>query len=132
MPIIKATEALAVDKIYGEDEQVDVSFKVIADHTRAVAFAIGDGALPSNEGRGYVLRRLLRRAVMHGKKLGIHKPFMHQLVPVVGSIMSAHYPEVLEQKEFISKVIKTEEERFHETINDGLSILEEEIGRAHV
>ena len=127
MPIIKATEALAVDKIYGEDEQVNVSFKVIADHTRAVAFAIGDGALPSNEGRGYVLRRLLRRAVMHGKKLGIHKPFMHQLVPVVGSIMSAHYPEVLEQKEFISKVIKTEEERFHETINDGLSILEEVI-----
>ena len=79
--------------------------------------------MPSNEGRGYVLRRLLRRAVMHGKKLGIHKAFMYQLVPVVGEIMSSYYPEILEQKEFIEKVIRTEEERFHETINDGLTIL---------
>lgn len=125
MPIIKATEKLADGKVYGQDETIDTSFKVIADHTRAVAFAIGDGALPSNEGRGYVLRRLLRRAVMHGKKLGIHKPFMYQLVPVVAEIMVSYYPEVTENMAFIQKVIKTEEERFHETINDGLHILNE-------
>lgn len=125
MPIIKATEKLADGKVYGQDETIDTSFKVIADHTRAVAFAIGDGALPSNEGRGYVLRRLLRRAVMHGKKLGIHKPFMYQLVPVVAEIMVSYYPEATENMEFIQKVIKTEEERFHETINDGLHILNE-------
>lgn len=125
MPIIKATEKLADGKVYGQDETIDTSFKVIADHTRAVSFAIGDGALPLNEGRGYVLRRLLRRAVMHGKKLGIHKPFMYQLVPVVAEIMVSYYPEVTENMAFIQKVIKTEEERFHETINDGLHILNE-------
>lgn len=123
LPIIKAVEKLSGTVKYGTNQTTDISFKVIADHVRAVSFAIGDGALPSNEGRGYVLRRLLRRAVMHGKKLGIHKAFMYQLVPVVGEIMSSYYPEILEQKEFIEKVIRTEEERFHETINDGLTIL---------
>ncbi|WP_157455169.1 alanine--tRNA ligase [Carnobacterium maltaromaticum] len=123
LPIIKAVEKLSGTVKYGANQTTDISFKVIADHVRAVSFAIGDGALPSNEGRGYVLRRLLRRAVMHGKKLGIHKAFMYQLVPVVGEIMSSYYPEILEQKEFIEKVIRTEEERFHETINDGLTIL---------
>lgn len=122
MPIIRQTEALSGKK-YGEDPQRDVSFKVIADHIRALSFAIGDGALPSNEGRGYVLRRLLRRAVMHGKKLGINEAFLYKLVPVVGEIMVSYYPEVLQQKEFIEKVIRTEEERFHETINEGLDIL---------
>ncbi|PLS38299.1 alanine--tRNA ligase [Carnobacterium maltaromaticum] len=123
LPIIKAVEKLSGTVKYGTNQTTDISFKVIADHVRAVSFAIGDGALPSNEGRGYVLRRLLRRAVMHGKKLGIHKAFMYQLVPVVGEIMNSYYPEILEQKEFIEKVIRTEEERFHETINDGLTIL---------
>ncbi len=85
-----------------------------------MSFAIGDGALPSNEGRGYVLRRLLRRAVMHGKKLGIEQAFLYDLVPVVGEIMVSYYPEVLQQKEFIEKVVRTEEERFNETINEGL------------
>ncbi|MGY3747934.1 alanine--tRNA ligase [Vagococcus salmoninarum] len=125
VPIIEATAKLSEGQTYGETPQLDTSFKVIADHTRAVAFAIGDGANPSNEGRGYVLRRLLRRSVMHGKKLGIHKPFMYLLVPVVGDIMKGYYPEVLEQLDFIQKVIKTEEERFHETINEGLQILTE-------
>ncbi|MGX7420100.1 alanine--tRNA ligase [Carnobacterium gallinarum] len=123
MPIIQAVEAMSDHKKYAVNPADDISFKVIADHVRAVSFAIGDGALPSNEGRGYVLRRLLRRAVMHGKKLGIHKAFMYQLVPVVGEIMNSYYPEILDQKEFIEKVIRTEEERFHETINDGLTIL---------
>ncbi|WP_414840042.1 alanine--tRNA ligase [Carnobacterium sp. TMP28] len=123
MPIIREIEKLSQNKHYSESKQDDISFKVIADHLRAVSFAIGDGALPSNEGRGYVLRRLLRRSVMHGKKLGIHEAFMFKLVSIVGNIMDAFYPEVLEQKTFIEKVIKNEEERFHETINDGLSIL---------
>ncbi len=123
MPIIREIEKLSQIKLYGTDKQDDISFKVIADHLRAVSFAIGDGALPSNEGRGYVLRRLLRRAVMHGKKLGIDEAFMFKLVSVVGNIMDSYYPEILEQRTFIEKVIKNEEERFHETINDGLAIL---------
>lgn len=123
MPIIKTVEEMSQEKKYGEDPTTDISFKVIADHIRTVTFAVGDGALPSNEGRGYVLRRLLRRAVMHGKKLGIDKAFFYKLVPVVGTIMESHYPEILESQDFIAKVIRTEEERFHETINDGLSIL---------
>jgi len=127
MPIIEKVQALSKTKKYGENATDDISFKVIADHVRAVSFAIGDGALPSNEGRGYVLRRLLRRAVMHGKKLGIDEAFMFKLVPIVGNIMNSHYPEILEQEEFIVKVIKNEEERFHETINDGLTILNERI-----
>ncbi|MCA9765359.1 MAG: alanine--tRNA ligase [Carnobacterium sp.] len=123
MPIIREIEKLSQNKHYSESKQDDISFKVIADHLRAVSFAIGDGALPSNEGRGYVLRRLLRRSVMHGKKLGIDEAFMFKLVSIVGNIMDAFYPEILEQKSFIEKVIKNEEERFHETINDGLAIL---------
>lgn len=127
MPIIHAVEALGTNVKYGDAPQTDVSFKVIADHIRALSFAIGDGALPSNEGRGYVLRRLLRRAVMHGEKLGINEAFLYKLVPVVGKIMVSYYPEVLQQKDFIEKVVRTEEERFHETINEGLSMLNEVI-----
>lgn len=96
-----------------------MAFKVIADHIRTVTFAVGDGALPSNEGRGYVLRRLLRRAVRYSKKLNINRPFMFELVPVVGEVMKDFYPEVLEKKDFIAKVVKNEEERFHETLHDG-------------
>ncbi|WP_429950788.1 alanine--tRNA ligase [Enterococcus sp. AZ101] len=125
MPIIHAVEKLSGQVTYGQSPQTDISFKVIADHIRALSFAIGDGALPSNEGRGYVLRRLLRRAVMHGKKLGVNEAFLYKLVPVVGEVMVSYYPEVLQQKEFIEKVVRTEEERFHETINEGLDILNE-------
>lgn len=122
IPIMHAIEKFSEEK-YGTDEQKDTAFKVIADHIRTVAFAIGDGALPSNEGRGYVLRRLLRRAVRFAKQLGINKPFMFELVPVVGEIMQDFYPEVTDKKEFIMKVIKNEEERFHETLTDGMAIL---------
>ncbi|WP_078552692.1 alanine--tRNA ligase [Bacillus alkalicellulosilyticus] len=122
MPIIEATEKLTSVK-YGSDKDIDVSFKVIADHIRTVTFAIGDGALPSNEGRGYVLRRLLRRAVRYAKLIGIERPFMYELVPVVGAIMVDFYPEVKDKTEFIQKVIKNEEERFHETLHEGLAIL---------
>ncbi|WP_342568011.1 alanine--tRNA ligase [Psychrobacillus sp. FSL K6-4046] len=126
MPIIEQTETIAGKK-YRQNKENDVAFKVIADHIRTVAFAIGDGALPSNEGRGYVLRRLLRRAVRFAKQLGIDQPFLFELVPVVGEIMKDFYPEVTEKKDFIMRVIKTEEERFHETLHDGLSILEKVI-----
>ncbi|MBP3039371.1 alanine--tRNA ligase [Bacillaceae bacterium Marseille-Q3522] len=121
-PIIKATETVS-GKQYGIAKDVDVAFKVIADHIRTVSFAIGDGALPANEGRGYVLRRLLRRAVRYAKQLGIQRPFMYELVPVVGEIMEDYYPEVKEKGQFIQQVIKTEEERFHETLHEGLAIL---------
>ncbi|SEM49503.1 alanyl-tRNA synthetase [Paenisporosarcina quisquiliarum] len=126
MPIIRQTEQIS-GKSYRANEVDDTAFKVIADHVRTVAFAIGDGALPSNEGRGYVLRRLLRRAVRFAKQLGIEKQFLHELVPVVGKIMQDFYPEVTEKQDFIMRVIKTEEERFHETLHDGLAILEKVI-----
>lgn len=129
MPIIQATEEISGTK-YGTSEEKDVAFKVIADHIRTVAFAIGDGALPSNEGRGYIIRRLLRRAVRYAKQIGIERPFMYELVGVVGEIMADFYPEVKEKQSFIEKVIKTEEERFHETLHEGLSILSEVIKKA--
>ncbi|SFL79469.1 alanyl-tRNA synthetase [Gracilibacillus orientalis] len=122
LPIIKETENFANIK-YNAKEETDVSFKVIADHIRTVTFAVSDGALPSNEGRGYVLRRLLRRAVRYAKHIGIDKPFMYQLVPTVGTIMEAFYPEVKGKTDFIQNVIKTEEARFHETLQEGLQIL---------
>ncbi|SFF52943.1 alanyl-tRNA synthetase [Halobacillus alkaliphilus] len=121
-PLIEATESISGRK-YGESEEEDSSFKVIADHMRTVSFAVSDGALPSNEGRGYVLRRLLRRAVRFAKQIGIDQPFMYKLVPEVAKIMVDFYPEVKEKQSFIQNVIKTEEERFHETLNDGLAIL---------
>jgi alanyl-tRNA synthetase len=122
LPIIHEVEKLSGKK-YGEDKENDISFKVIADHARAITFAIGDGAIPSNEGRGYVIRRLLRRAVMHGKKLGVNDAFLYQMVPVVGEIMKDYYPEVLEDQEYIAKVIKSEEDRFSETLTGGMELL---------
>ncbi|MFD1038573.1 alanine--tRNA ligase [Virgibacillus byunsanensis] len=122
MPLIKKTEELS-GTLYGKDMNSDTAFKVIADHIRTVTFAIGDSALPSNEGRGYVLRRLLRRAVRFAKQIGIDKPFMYKLVPAVGEVMRDFYPEVINQKDYIENVVKMEEERFHETLNDGLTIL---------
>jgi alanyl-tRNA synthetase len=128
LPIIRETEKLA-DTSYGVSTETDTAFKVIADHVRTVSFAIGDSALPSNEGRGYILRRLIRRAIRFAKKININKPFMYELVPTVAEIMVDFYPEVKEKVPFIQKVVKTEEERFHETINDGLAILEDVIAK---
>ncbi|RDI44089.1 alanine--tRNA ligase [Falsibacillus pallidus] len=129
MPIIKATEKIS-GKSYGESKEQDEAFKVIADHIRTVSFAVGDGALPSNEGRGYVLRRLLRRAVRYAKQIGINRPFMYELVPVVSEIMVDFYPQVKEKIDFIQKVVKNEEDRFHETLNEGLAILSSVIQKA--
>ncbi|MEG0471241.1 MAG: alanine--tRNA ligase [Solibacillus sp.] len=133
MPIIEKVEQFAnrsymrpnevdLKEIFGSAEDINTPFKVIADHIRTVAFAIGDGALPSNEGRGYVLRRLLRRAVRYAKQIGIEKPFMFELVPTVGEIMEDFYPQVKEKEAFIQRVIKNEEVRFHETLDGGLAI----------
>ena len=124
LPIIHEVEKLSGKK-YGVNKEDDISFKVIADHARAITFAIGDGAIPSNEGRGYVIRRLLRRAVMHGRKLGIKDMFLYKMVPVVGEIMKDYYPEVLADKDYIAKVVKSEENRFNETLNDGIALLNE-------
>ncbi|MDY4761147.1 alanine--tRNA ligase [Streptococcus thoraltensis] len=123
MPIINEVEALS-GKTYDPDGD-NMSFKVIADHIRALSFAIGDGALPGNEGRGYVLRRLLRRAVMHGRRLGITDAFLYKLVPTVARIMESYYPEVLEKRDFIEKIVKREEETFARTIDAGSGHLEE-------
>lgn len=118
MPIIeKIGEIAGIQYETAEDKKV--SFKVIADHVRAVTFAISDGALPSNEGRGYILRRLIRRSIMHGRKLGIHQTFLAQLVPTIVSIMGPFYHELEEKQDFVQKVILNEEERFHETIEGG-------------
>lgn len=129
IPIIKKTEVLAKSP-YGSSEEADTAYKVIADHIRTVAFAIGDHAMPGNEGRGYILRRLLRRAVRFAKNIGIEEPFMYKLVPTVGEIMASYYPEVSEQADFIMRIVKVEEERFHETLNDGLDRLYELIEKA--
>lgn len=126
MPIIREIEKLSgkTYKTYDPDGD-NMSFKVIADHIRSLSFAIGDGALPGNEGRGYVLRRLLRRAVMHGRRLGINETFLYKLVPTVGKIMESYYPEVLEKREFIEKIVRREEETFARTIDAGSNMLDQ-------
>ncbi|MBL0389308.1 alanine--tRNA ligase [Tumebacillus sp. ITR2] len=128
LPIIEETARLS-GKEYHTNPELDVAFKVIADHIRTVTFSVGDGALPSNEGRGYVIRRLLRRAVRYGKVLGIEKSFMYTLVKIVGDIMGEYFPEVLQKREFIERVIKAEEERFHVTLADGETLLAQVLDR---
>ena len=105
---------------YGRDEKTDVSLRVITDHIRSTVFLVSDGVLPDNEGRGYVLRRLLRRAARHGRLLGIEKPFLYKIAKVVANESKSAYPELEEKFEYIEKVIKTEEERFSKTIDQGL------------
>ena len=111
------------DKEYGKEYNDDVSIRVITDHIRSVTFMISDGIMPSNEGRGYVLRRLLRRACRHGRLLGIHKGFLPELAQTVIEGSKDGYPELEEKKEFILKVITKEEEQFNKTIDQGLGIL---------
>jgi alanyl-tRNA synthetase len=113
-------------KTYGKNADNDTSIRVIADHSRAVTFLIGDGIMPSNEGRGYVLRRILRRAARHGKLLGINKPFLHECAEVVVAIMKDVYPDLESKASYITKVIVNEEQRFMETLDAGLRILQEE------
>ena len=125
LPIIRFVEKTS-GKTYGKNVDNDISIRVIADHSRSVTFLIGDGIMPSNEGRGYVLRRILRRAARHGKMLGINKPFLHQGAQVVIDMMKGVYPDLVEKASYITKVILNEEQRFMETLDAGLRILQEE------
>jgi len=121
-PIITYTEGL-FEKEYGKDSNMDISFRVIADHSRSMTFLIGDGVMPSNEGRGYVLRRIIRRASRHGRMLGKSEPFLFKTSDVVIDLMKDTYPELLDRREYISKVISTEEERFSNTLDFGMKML---------
>src|SRR3989338_6496057 len=121
-PIITYTEGL-FEKRYGRDSNMDISFRVIADHSRSMTFLIGDGVMPSNEGRGYVLRRIIRRASRHGRMLGKSEPFLFKTSDVVIDLMKDTYPELLDRREYISKVISTEEERFSNTLDFGMKML---------
>ncbi|MGI9432499.1 MAG: alanine--tRNA ligase, partial [Myxococcota bacterium] len=127
-PVIARAEELS-GKQMGAGEESDVALRVIADHARAVTFLIGDGVLPDNEGRGYVLRRILRRASRHGWLLGIEEPFLHRVADAVIEEMGDAFPEVRERRAFIEDRVRREEERFLETLGRGLGLLEEEIDK---
>ncbi len=123
IPIMEKVGELSGKKRHASEE-VEVAMKVIADHSRASAFLICDGVLPSNEGRGYVLRRIMRRAIRYGRSIGLVKPFMHETVQTVFSIMDEAYPELKESSAFILNVVRNEEEKFLETLETGLKLLE--------
>ena len=123
MPILERIAGLT-GKPPGDDETLP-SFCVIADHIRALTFAVTDGAIPSNEGRGYVLRRILRRAARYGRNLGMHEPFIYELVPTVVDVMGKAYPELAERAQHTTLVIKAEEERFNEVLDRGIEIFED-------
>ena len=125
LPIIRETEKMA--KYSYDEKEYKMAYRVIADHIRTVTFALSDGATFSNEGRGYVLRRVLRRAVRYGIKLGISGAFMYKLVKVVAENMQDYYPYLLEKIDFVAKQVKNEEEAFHKTLNNGESLLNEEL-----
>ena len=126
--IISKIEELS-GRDYSTDRSTEVAMRVMADHSRALAFLISDGVFPSNEGRGYVLRRILRRAVRHSKFLGIDEPFIYRVLPAVEGIMADAYPEIREKGDFVSQVVKSEEERFLETVDRGLELLNQEIAK---
>ncbi|MCI5836577.1 MAG: alanine--tRNA ligase [Veillonellaceae bacterium] len=125
-PLLERAARLAGVR-YGENEAHDVSLKVIADHARALTVLIGDGVLPSNEGRGYVLRRILRRAVRQGKLLGIDRPFIAELVDVVVDLLAPGQPELAEKREYIRKIAGVEEARFQKTLDQGILLLQERL-----
>ena len=112
---------------YGASSEQDVSFRVIADHARTAAFAIADGVVPTNEGRGYVLRRIMRRALRHGRLLGFEGPFFSQVAGSVVQLLGAAYPELVERQDYLTEVIHNEETRFSDTLDKGLALLEQEI-----
>ena len=109
---------------YGEDDKKDISLRVITDHIRSTTFMIADGVMPSNEGRGYVLRRLLRRAARHGRLLGYNKPFLYEICDTVIKENASAYPELVEKKDYIIKLIRVEEENFAKTVDAGMNLLE--------
>ncbi|MDH3973380.1 MAG: alanine--tRNA ligase [Deltaproteobacteria bacterium] len=124
--IFRHIEELSERK-YGDNEKDDISMRVIADHMRAITFLITDGVLPSNEGRGYVLRRIMRRAARHGRKLGLKEPFLHLTAGAVADEMGETYPALKETRDYCARVIVHEEERFLNTLDHGMRLLEEEV-----
>ncbi|HPW45016.1 MAG TPA: alanine--tRNA ligase [bacterium] len=124
LPIIKVVSEVSGHRI-GESDESDIAMRVIADHVRGSVFLVGDGVTPSNEGRGYVLRRILRRAVRYGKRLGIDEPFLTSLIPIIVDEMGSAYPDLILHKSFIEKVIGTEEGRFYQTLDNGLELLKD-------
>ncbi len=124
IPIIESIENISKYRYNEKDETISAAYQVIADHLRMLTFAIGDGAFPTNEGRGYVLRRILRRAARYGRKLDLHEPFIYKLVPVLVDIMGDTYTEIKERKEHIMEVIKAEEVNFNKTLDRGIDIFE--------
>ena len=129
-PILNATAALAGRPYGGTMEPADVSMRVVADHLRAMTFLIADGVVPSNEWRGYVLRKIMRRAMRHGRKLGLHEPFLFSLVDVLVREMGDAYPELKAGRDAVVQVVKSEEERFDAVLTGGLPRLEEALERA--
>ncbi|MFQ5691630.1 MAG: alanine--tRNA ligase [Nitrospinota bacterium] len=132
-PIIRFTEELTEARYDLEGDfysRTNMSFRVVADHARSIAFLVGDGVIPSNDGRGYVLRRILRRAARHGRMLGIEAPFLYRAVGTVAEIMKGPYPELRESLTYISRLTQAEEERFAHTLNQGLPILADLIASA--
>jgi alanyl-tRNA synthetase len=119
-------------KEYGRDNDIDRAIRIVAEHSRGIAFLIADGVMPSNEGRGYVLRRLLRRASLFGRKLGLDDPFLNEMAEVVISKMSHIYPELMANRNLITEIVKTEEEKFITTLDTGLNLVEKLIGQASV
>jgi alanyl-tRNA synthetase len=126
LPIMQKVEALS-GKQLGTSFETDVAMKVIADHSRAAAFLVGDGVLPSNEGRGYVLRRILRRAIRYGRNIGLSRPFLHETSNLVFDLMEPAYPELKDASAFIQNVIENEEVRFSETLDHGLRLLNDSL-----
>ena len=129
LPILEEAGRLTSTK-YGTNDKSDFSLKVITDHIRAITFLINDGVLPSNEGRGYVLRRIIRRAVRHGRLLGTKENFLNTLVNKVVEIMGEAYPEIVTNKDHIKKMVRIEEEKFSHTLDQGMNIVNEEIEKA--
>ncbi len=127
--LIAAIEKTAGKRYGASEADDDVSMRVIADHARATTFLVGDGVLPANDGRGYVLRRIMRRAIRHGKRLGLERPFLAEICGAVLTEMGAAYPETAGNEPFIRKVAQLEEESFRRTLDKGLLILEEEMAR---
>ena len=129
VPLLDKASALA-GKTYGRDPADDASMRVIADHARATAFLVSDGVQPSNEGRGYVLRRIMRRAIRHGSRLGLDGPFLHEVVKLVVQQMQDAYPELRENEAFVLEATRHEEESFRRTLARGLRLIDEEMARA--
>jgi len=129
MRALTATTEQLTGKKYGVDPASDISFRVIDDHARAVSFLIADGVMPSNEGRGYVLRRLLRRAARHGRLIGLEQPFLYEVAKTVAAVMGDAYPELRAAEQRIREVIRSEEERFGETLEKGLTLLEDAVAK---